>query len=401
MDIQNKQKVASGSVKAVILTALWFIAFSCSGPDTNYSVSGKLENAEGKKLVLYEMGTYSLVPIDSLIIGPDGKFRFKGEIDRARFMSLRESSLNHLTLIVLPGENIRIDADLNSLQQSASVKGSRESALAIELNRKMHSAVMQLDSLGADYRSRLGEPETNIELLRKNTSDQFEKISERQREFTIGFISRNPGSLASLMALYQQIDKNNFVLRQQEDFKYFALVDSILITKYPDLDYTITLNENVKEMVAQIGLRNERESFLAPGVVAPEISLPNPDGEIIDLSSLRGKYVLLDFWAAWCPPCREESPWLVEAYNRYQKMGFDIYQVSLDRNREAWLRGISEDRLERWKHVSDLQFWSSVVVPLYRIDGIPANFLLDPEGKIIARDLRGEELENKLTEIFN
>jgi thiol-disulfide isomerase/thioredoxin len=401
MNIRNKEIIVARNIKAFILTMLSFLAFSCTGSDTNYSISGKLENGEGKKLVLYEMGTYSLIPLDSLDIGHDGKFAFQGEIDRARFMSLRESEINHLTLIVFPGENIRINADLKSLQQSASIKGSTESALAIELNRRMHSSILQLDSLSSNYRSKLDEPATDIESLRAMTSDKFDKIAEQQREFTIDFINRNPGSLASLMALYQQIDQNNFVLRQQEDLKYFILVDSILIARYPDLDYTLTLNENVREMITRTGLRNERESFLGPGSVAPEISLPNPDGDIIDLTSLRGKYVLLDFWAAWCPPCREESPWLVDAYNKYSDKGFDIYQVSLDRNREAWLRGISEDKLENWSHVSDLQFWSSVVVPLYRIDGIPANFLLDPGGKIIARNLRGAELEKRLAEIFN
>jgi thiol-disulfide isomerase/thioredoxin len=385
----------------IVFLALVFNLLSCSGEfDGNYSITGKFENSSGKKLVLYEMGTYNMIPVDSIIIGEDGQFSFQGELEQVRFMTLRATSLNYLTLIVFPGEDIKISANLENLQQTATVNGSKESVLALELNKKMHNTIMKLDSLSNSYRDSLNNPATDIELLRETTRERFEDISEQQRQFTIDFINRNPGSLASLMALYQQVDPRNFVLRQQEDFRYYALVDSILIKKYPDLEYTLTLNENVKEMKSQIALRNERENILGSGAIAPEISLPDPDGDTIHLSSLRGNYVLLDFWAAWCGPCREENPHLLNVYNKYNSKGFDIYQVSLDRTREAWLRGITEDNLNSWSHVSDLQFWSSVVVPLYRIEGIPANYLLDPEGRIIARNLRGAELGNALEEIF-
>jgi thiol-disulfide isomerase/thioredoxin len=381
--------------------ALILNLLSCSTRfDGNFSITGKIENSSGKKLVLYEMGTYDLTPLDSTIIGENGYFSFQGELEQARFMTLRETPLNYLTLIVFPGEDIEISADIENLQQTATVKGSEESALAVELNKKMHTTIIKLDSLSTGYRDSLNDPETDVEMLRETTRERFEEISEKQREFTIDFINRNPGSLASLMALYQQVDSRNFVLHQQEDFRYYALVDSILINKYPDLEYTVTLNENVKEMKSQIALRNERENILGGGAIAPEISLPDPDGDTIHLTSLRGNYVLLDFWAAWCGPCREENPYLVNVYNKYNSQGFEIYQVSLDRTREAWLRGIAEDNLQSWSHVSDLQFWSSIVVPLYRIEGIPANYLLDPEGRIIARNLRGAELGNALEEIF-
>ena len=374
---------------------------SCSVEENNFSISGELENAAGKRIYLYEMSTYERKPLDSLFVDNSGNFRFEGEIEQVRFMSLRKSQHNYVVLIVFPGEHIKVRGDMADLQNTASVTGSKESKLAVELNRKMHSTIMRLDSLGRYYRSNLTGSAAEIEKLRQRIAFEFEEIAEEQRQFTIDFIKRNPTSLASLMALYQQIDPNTFILNQQEDFQYYSLVDSLLIAKYPDLDYTVTLNENVREMKRQFELRKQREELLGIGAVAPEISLPDPDGETVSLSSLRGKYVLLDFWAAWCGPCREENPYLVEAYNKYHDRGFDIYQVSLDRTREAWLRGIEEDNLNRWTHVSDLQFWGSQVVPLYRIEGIPANYLLDREGRIIAVNLRGEALERSLSEIFN
>ena len=136
------------------------------------------------------------------------------------------------------------------------------------------------------------------------------------------------------------------------------------------------------------------------GAIAPEIALPNPAGDTIRLSSTRGEYVLLDFWAAWCPPCRTENPHLAELYKKYHQEGFEIFQVSLDQTREAWLDGISEDKIGDWIHVSDLQYWSSSVVTLYGIESIPANYLLDSDGRIIDSNLRGEALTQKLAEIF-
>jgi len=169
---------------------------------------------------------------------------------------------------------------------------------------------------------------------------------------------------------------------------------------YPDYEPVKSLHEQVAEMVA---LAREQYGFTDMpfgAEKAPDIALPNPEGDTIRLSSTRGSVVLLDIWAAWCAPCRRENPTLVKAYDLYHNRGFEIYQVSIDKTREAWLKGIQDDKLGRWIHVSDLKYWSSVVVPLYRIESIPANYLLDREGRIIATNLRGEVLLNMLAEIF-
>jgi peroxiredoxin len=134
---------------------------------------------------------------------------------------------------------------------------------------------------------------------------------------------------------------------------------------------------------------------------APEIALPSPEGDTIKLSSTRGSYVLLDFWASWCSPCRLENPNLLRAYDTYHNRGFQIYQVSLDKTKEAWMKGIQDDKLQKWIHVSDVRYWNSVVVPLYKIESIPTNYLLDKEGRIIASNLRGDALQRKLAELFN
>ncbi len=142
------------------------------------------------------------------------------------------------------------------------------------------------------------------------------------------------------------------------------------------------------------------ETLLDPGTMAPEIALPNPDGDIMKLSDLRGNYVLIDFWASWCKPCRMENPNVVRMYKKFENENFEIFGVSLDRNKEKWLEAIAKDQLE-WPHVSDLKFWQSTAAELYNVKSIPFTVLIDPEGKVIATKLRGAALEQKLDEIFN
>lgn len=148
-------------------------------------------------------------------------------------------------------------------------------------------------------------------------------------------------------------------------------------------------------------LTSEESNHAAVGLgqTAPEIKLPDPNGKEIALSSLRGKYVLVDFWASWCAPCRAENPNVVKAYQQYKDKNFTIFSVSLDQKKEVWVKAIKDDGLT-WNHVSDLKFWDSEPAKAYGVEAIPANFLLDPAGKIIAMNLRGEDLENKLKEVL-
>jgi peroxiredoxin len=138
----------------------------------------------------------------------------------------------------------------------------------------------------------------------------------------------------------------------------------------------------------------------AVGSILPEIALPDPAGDTLRLSSTRGRIVLVDFWAAWCPPCREENPNLVRLYDLYHYRGFDIFQVSLDLRKDDWTEAIRKDRLGKWHHVSDLKYRDSEVVKSFGLTHIPASFLLDREGRVIAVNLKGEELHKKLEELL-
>jgi len=177
-------------------------------------------------------------------------------------------------------------------------------------------------------------------------------------------------------------------LMPQANFDFLKQVDSKYYNEFAKSKYAQDLHKRIEVL-----------GKTAEGSLAPDIVLQDPFGKTISLSSLRGKTVLVDFWASWCRPCREESPNLVKAYNKYKIRGFEIFSVSLDDNRDAWQKAINDDKM-LWTHVSDLMKWNSSVVNLYNIESIPFTVLIDAEGKIVAKNLRGKALEEKLAEIL-
>ena len=380
-----------------ILTLIFFVS-SCETEPEHFTISGEIKNANGEKLYLMELQTDKIVRIDSVILNNEGVFSFKAQTDIPKFYALRTNPNNYLTLIVNPYDDISVKAEGKNLAEDPVIEGSVESKKIAELRSRLNKSVEKLDSLSAYYQSLIGTREINR--VRDSIQQVSGEIIEEHENYTKEFIEENAGSLAGLMALYQQIAPRKYVLNPQDDFNYFSLVDSSLMAKYPESDAVKALHTQFEEIKRQRKAEKEISEAAGTGVTAPEIALPNPDGDTIALSSLRGKYVLLDFWASWCRPCRLENPNLVESYNKYHDKGFEIYQVSLDKKKESWIKAIEKDNLT-WIHVSDLKYWNSEAAELYKVQSIPASFLLDKNGKIIAKNLRGDALEAKLSEIFN
>jgi peroxiredoxin len=187
----------------------------------------------------------------------------------------------------------------------------------------------------------------------------------------------------------------------ENEFAFIETSTTAIKQKQPNYKYTESLVSNVSQYKTYLEQKaaKSKGNPAAVGKEAPEFILPDTKGKMVSLSSFKGKYILLDFWASWCGPCRQESPTVVKAYQKFKGDKFDILSVSLDDDKEKWLNAIAKDHLT-WTHVSDLKAWESSVVRLYQVEGIPATFLLDPKGVVIARDLRGPALENTLQELL-
>lgn len=371
-------------------------ATSCS--QSGYEISGTLENAGGDMLILELVKTNNLERVDSVVVDPSGQFTMKGELDAANYFLLKKDQKNLITLILESGQKLTITGDLENFANNYEVNGSAGSELIKEFHTRLQEALDKLTELNNVYSDSLGSP--NFAEIIKDLQERSEKIIKEQKDYSIEFVTNNTGSLASILVLYQQISPRHNLFDPMKDSKYFFMVDSALFDKYSQSDAVSSLHTHVTDLKQRLENVRKRGKLLNPGSVTPEIALPTPEGDTISLYSTRGKVVLLDFWAAWCKPCRMENPNLVANYKKYHDKGFEIFQVSLDRTRDQWLKGIEDDGLGEWIHVSDLKFWNSVVVPVYYIEGIPASFLLDREGKIIERNLRGEALGEKLEDIF-
>ena len=250
----------------------------------------------------------------------------------------------------------------------------------------------------------------------KSIENKITKYRSEIRELNINFVEASQNRDYELVnSIQSEFDfkKNQFELSLKDYLSSAKSSLAVLVTAdYLDIEENLifweTIYNNYTEEFKDNSYFKNFENKLIKiksisiGSVAPDIILNDTSGVPISLASLRGKYVLLDFWAAWCRPCREENPNIVENYNNYKSYGFDVYQVSLDRTKEDWVRGIKQDKLP-WINVSDLKYYQSEAAELYNVDRIPSAFLLDPDGKIIAKhtDLRGPNLSRKLAEIFN
>ncbi len=382
----------------LIYILIAIVLIGCKHNSTH--ISGNLINpVAGEYIFLDELKSNELITVDSIIVSDEGKFEFSRKISSPAFYLLKANEGNFLTLLLEPGEKITVEAYADSLNYPLSVTGSVGTESMVEYNKVLRETINKLTGLNDIYMQNVDGPD--LPAVIESLDSMAQSILNEINLYTKSYIDQNLQSLVSLVALYQQVAPSVYVLNPVEDLRYFEKVDSSMSSLYPEYEPVISLHEQVQELKGSLG----SEPALAPsetrGIEAPEITLPTPDGDTISLSSTRGSIVLLDFWASWCAPCRQESPNLVKAYNLYNKKGFQIYQVSLDKTKEAWMKGINDDHLDKWIHVSDIQYWNSVVVPLYKIESIPANFLLDKEGRIIASNLRGEQLQIKLAEIFN
>jgi thiol-disulfide isomerase/thioredoxin len=367
------------------------ISFSSCG--NSNSISGVITGAEGKTIYLESLSDSRVLPIDSTVVGSDGSFSLKSHdnlpLDFYRIYFKEE---NFLQLITDSSEHVEITAEFANLN-NAKVVGSEQTNDYMDLVKKWEPMMEKL----AEAQAQIDRPSTDPSLDSTQWITKWEgQSAAAQKEanaFIKGWLEKHSASLLAI-SIVQNLDP-------RFDFNWYQRVLNDTKPTCGKLPAYKTLEKLVGQIKNASSSSAGSNSNIAVGKTAPEIKLPNISGQTKALSSLRGKVVLLDFWASWCGPCRKENPNVVATYMKYSSKGFDVFSVSLDENKSAWEAAIKKDGLIWNNHVSDLGGWKSVVVPTYEIESIPFPVLIDKEGKIVAmgESLRGAGLESELKKL--
>lgn len=367
------------------LAVLIFIIQSCAGvnkrsDNSAYKVEGLITGAANKMVYLTDKAFYNDThPKDSVMADSSGHFLFTGKLKEPTFYALTLQDINAPVDFILENCAITISGSTDSLW-TATVKGSKENDIHQEFipftgyyaNMESFNAI----EVAYDSASKAGDTAafTRMKSQKAELSLTFRKSVRR-------FMNTYPLSVTAVNTLFyfiqDDLDGADSLLRGFE---------SSAIGQHEQVSYFRKLIDTRKSLL--------------PGKIAPDFNQIDTSGKMVSLSSFRGRYVLVDFWASWCGPCRQENPNLVKIYNRYKNKGFNILSVSLDDNKENWMKAIKKDQLQQWSHVSDLKGWKNAAAVQYGIDVVPASMLLDPSGKIIAKNLRGEDLEKKIQELY-
>ncbi len=364
--------------------------------NTETVVSGKLHEGRLMEVILEEMGTREYIPVDTVQCGDEGKFRIAFSQKNIAFYVLRTGGSGYLTLLLEPGEKLHVEGnygETTSYQLKGS-PGSKQLAILNSEHKRVLTELLELSAQISDSRDL-----DNYRQIRQDLDQKMDSITATFHAYSLKFIETNSPSPVMLIALYNLYGRDFPVFDPDEDFAVYLKVDSLLQKAHPDMEASRELHSQLMEVRSSIN-KNISSSAPAQGQFAPDFVSSRPDGTTMSLSELRGKWVLLGFWASWSKPGREDAALLKRILDDYGENNFTILQLSFDSEREAWTEAINELGLD-WHHLSDLKGWDSPVADLYQVERIPAYYLIDPSGRIASGGIEAPELNKKMNLLLN
>ncbi|MBG0860744.1 MAG: AhpC/TSA family protein [Bacteroidales bacterium] len=383
--------------KYLMIIVIVLAGIACTR-DNHFVVNGVVKETTGDKIYIKQADINTQVLLDSSAIDKRGSFKFRVKTTEPDFYQLGYSDTDFITLLAEPGENIRLEFGGPTLSGNYNVSGSEGSELVKDLDYQLIRTKTRLDSINAVYEKIAGEPGTDAQ---KTALEQaYLNLIKEQRKFNIAFIINNLSSLAAIKALYQKVDDQMYVLYETRDLQYLKIVTDSLKLLYPGSRHTKALMQDFEKEMNAFQMRQIQELTSSLPETKLDPDLKDINGKRVSLSSLRGKYVLLTFWTSESRECVAENLQLKEYYRTYSRRGFEIYQISLDRDESEWKAAVKFDELP-WISTREENPGDPVNARLFNVKTLPANYLFDKEGKIIASNLHGRPLQIKLNQLFN
>ena len=365
-------------------------ALFCGCQSSKVKISGRFVGNDASKVYLEQLSPLSPSIVDSTVLAEDGSYEFRlKEVPPTPMLYNLIYNDERIPLLLAGGDRLTVSS-VGSVVRNYTVEGSVESDLLRQFYQAFVAGAQQLDQLAA----RFADPELT-EQERKELASEYTAEYYRIRREQLRFIIENKSSLAAVYALYQRLPGDAYLFNGDSDVVYYRTVAEALEQSYPESPYLQTLLAEITRMDARMNLASRITE-----AEYPDLELMDIYGKKVRLSSLAGKVILLDFWSAELGTSNALNADLKEIYRKYADapVGFEVYQVAIDTSKPLWINAVQEQQLP-WISVSDLRGRGSAALGLYNVQKLPTNFLIDKEGVIVARDIRGEELEKKLDEL--
>lgn len=375
-------------MKNTFLALLCATLFCCSCSNNDVRVGGKFFGLTAKSVYLEQMTASGQTIIDSVELAKDGSYRFVIK-NAPQTPSIYNIIYNNerIPLLLTAGENVTVGS-MGSVLVNYTVSGSKESELLREFNREYIAGMQALNAKVADYAEAGDSSKTEIAQL------YTAKLREIKRN-QISFIIKNKSSIAAVYALYQRLPDEKYLVNSESDLIYFRTVADAVSKRYPTSPFVITLRNDVARMEAQTSLLSTIEERDYPDIVADDMY-----GNKVKLSELEGNVILVDFWAAELGNSNALNADLKSIYEKYEADGFRVYQVSFDTSKATWIKAVQEQKLP-WVSVCDFRGQASPIMGVYNVRSLPSNYLIDREGRIVAKNIYSDALEQELAKILN